>query len=316
VSEPDDYLFDPQAPVDPEVAALERALAPLRAAPGPWRGQPPLPTPARGPRRWPLWLGLAGAAAFVALWLTLGRGERLAPASPARQFVAGATDVEIPFGDVGAVTLGAGSELEFVHWRADQLLLRLVRGRLEARVAPPPRVVAGFFQVDTPMGRVVDQGCRYELVVHDARRAQVRVTEGAVTFAGAGRTVFVPAGATAAVVDGRLGTPSFVDSAPELRKAAGAYDRLAGTPDAKVVEERRVARERIAALVRVPRDSLVLWHLLADAGADAAADDAARALVEARLRALVGPPREDGAARHEPAVWLGFLREAVWTGGG
>ena len=48
MSERDDALFDPTLPPDPELAALERALLPLRWQPRPF--EPALLPPPRSPR--------------------------------------------------------------------------------------------------------------------------------------------------------------------------------------------------------------------------------------------------------------------------
>lgn len=304
MSERDDYLVDPAAPVDPEIAALERALAPLAYRPRTWRAMPSRPR-----RRSLPWL-LAAAALLIAgaAWWFAGGERPLEPFAAARTFIAANEALRIPLGDVAEITLRPGSELDFRHWRKDEMLFALKRGGLEARVAPPPKVVAGFFRMATPHGLVVDQGCRYELIVRDDGGAHVLVTEGAVTFAARDRTVFVPAGAMAEVGPDGPATPTFVDGAIELVRAVRKYDDLlaARAP----IDDRGITVKMVLAAARAPRDSLALWHLLRDPEPEFR-DAAERALVD-----LVGPPPGTKASRggYDPEDWLPFLRLSAWQG--
>ena len=307
MSERDDYLFDPKAAPDLAVQALERALAPLAWRDPPMRAAPAAPLPGRR-RGWP-WLLAAALVVGAVVFAVAQRDPGLQPEAPPRAYVAGAQALRIPLGDLAEITLRPGSELQFVHWRAAGALFALRRGSLEARVAPPPRVQAGFFRVDTPVGRVVDQGCRYELVLHDDGRAHVRVTEGGVTFEAGERTVFVPAGAGTMVDAAGPATPVFIDASVELRKAVREYDALRV---GKVGwDQRSTSVEQVLAAARAPRDSLVLWHLLRDA------EPEFRKVAEAHLADLVGPPDGGKTKRDTFDVeeWLAFLRLA-WQAGG
>jgi hypothetical protein len=69
------------------------------------------------PRRlWPWLLAAALLGITVALVATMGdRG--LHPDAPARSFVAKASELRIPLGDLAEITLRPGSEVKFVHWR-------------------------------------------------------------------------------------------------------------------------------------------------------------------------------------------------------
>jgi hypothetical protein len=246
-------------------------------------------------------LGVIGA-------LVATMGDRgLHPDAAARSFVAKAGELRITLGELAEITLRPGSELQFVHWRAKkQALFELKRGSLEAKVAPPPAVQAGFFCVDTPRGRVVDQGCRYELELRGDGQVHVRVTEGAVTFAGAGRTAFVPAGAEVVFTESGPQIPMFTDVSPELMKSVREYETvLAGKATFDV---RAQSVKMVLAASRVPRDSLVLWHLLSDP------DPELRKPVEDHLIDLAGSP--DGGKGKEqtfdPADWLPYLRLSAW----
>jgi len=307
MSERDDYLLDPKAPVDPAIAALENALRPVAWSGAPMRAMRP---PVAAPRRvWP-WL-LAGALLVGALApLFFDRERGLRPFAEARSFVAVDAPVRIPVSDLAEVTLRPGTRLDFLHWRKDELLFALSRGSIEARVAPPPKVAAGFFRVETKLGMVVDQGCRFVLEVRDDRSTTVTVTEGAIAFDGRDRSVFVPAGASADVDDGGVTTPVFADADRDLVKAVREFDILrqrGGSLDA-----RGESVKMVLGAVRTARDSLVLWHMLRDS------EPFVREVAEHRLLELVGPP-DGGATKRstfDPEEWLAHLRIGAWRSGG
>ncbi|HEX6811885.1 MAG TPA: FecR family protein [Planctomycetota bacterium] len=309
MSEHDDYLFDPKAAPDPQIEALERALAPLRWREAPLRDAAPQGMRRMPRRAWP-WL-LAAALLGVAVLLFAQREPGLHPDAEARSFVAKASELRIPLGDLAVITLRPGSELQFVHWREQkEALFQLTRGSLEAKVAPPPAVLPGFFRVDTRHGLVVDQGCHYVLELREHGDAYVRVTEGAVTFEARDGKVFVPAGAEVLVTAYGAHTPVFADATPELRKAVLEYDEVRFKK--ADYQTRSMTVKQVLAASRAPRDSLVLWHLLSDP------DPAFREPAEDHLRALVVPP--DGgkgkAQTFDPAEWLSHLRLHAWQPGG
>ena len=301
---PEDYLVDPQAPVDPEIAALEKALAPLAMRDMVWRE--PAPAAPRGRA------GSFVAAAFVLLGITIAfafvrRDAPLAPFAPQRTFVSGDRAITVPLGALAQIELRPNSELAFEQWQTDHVLFTLRRGSVAARVAPPPVVQPGFFRMDTLLGRVVDQGCRYELEVRDDGTVRVVVTEGAVTFETKERTVFVPAGAGAIVTARGLATPTFRDAAPDLVKATAEFDVARDT--AAALERRFMTLKMVLAAVHTKRDSLVLWHLLRDP------EPEIRKVAEAELVQLVegGPGgKTTKAGSADPEEWLAFLRIEVW----
>lgn len=306
MNERDDYLFDPASAPDPDVAALEQALAPLR-----WKHAPRADDEApRAPRRRRRpWFVLIAAAAGLALFVLLrkdgGTGDLLRPDAEPRQFVAGKAPLVIPLGELAEITLRPGSELAFVHWRPDQALFALAYGGLEAKVAPPPKVQPEFFAVDTPLGRVIDQGCRFTLELLEHERAVVQVSEGAVMFAGRAQKVFVPAGAAVRVQKGGPGTPCFSDAPEELQKALQEYDFAR---DSTERDKRTETAKMVFAAARRRADSLVLWHMLSDR--ELIIRDAA----EANLIELVGAP-DRGKTKQgtfEPEEWLAFLRLEAW----
>jgi hypothetical protein len=296
----DDYLFDPAEPPDPEIAALERALAPLRRREVRWREAPP--PPAR--RRWPWFAAIAAAAllAAVVVWWARGDADALRRGAPVRTFVAKG-EQRIQLGDLAEITLRPGSELTFEHWREDQALFTLARGGLQARVEPPPKVPPQFFVVATPLGRVVDQGCRFTLDLVADGTALLAVHDGAVTFTVGERTAWVPGGASTRVDAAGPSVPLFDDANAELKKAVRLYEETLAKAD---VEARGGAIKHVLAACRAPRDTLVLWHLLRDP------EPMYREVVERHLLDTVGAPPFGVQDSYDPEEWLAFLRQKAW----
>jgi hypothetical protein len=96
----------------------------------------------------------------------------------------------------------------------------------------------------------------------------------------------------------------FTDTRPELHKAVRRFD-LAAMSKGGDLDERRKLLKELLSLVSVPRDSLVLWHLLLDA------DSVVRTAAEDHLRDLVEPPpgKQESFTAEE---WLAHLRLAAW----
>lgn len=306
---PSDALWDPRVD-DAEVRALERALAPRRWREVPFAAISPSLAPAAPARRWRPWATVLAALLLFAAaitWLATGSTpEPLRAGGAPRKFVAAAAPLAVPLGELAEVTLAPGSLLEFVHWRADEARFVLHRGAIDVRVAPPPAVAPGFFTVDTPLGRVVDQGCRYRLELRDDGRESVVVTEGAVTFARGERSVFVPVGAAVDLVSAGPRTPCFVDADSDLRSLVAMWDdaRELGEPR----ERRREILQKLRFVARAPRDTLVLWHLLRDDEPEFAA------LAEERLIELAGTPfpTKEPKPTFDAEQWLAFLRVGAW----
>lgn len=311
MSERDEYLWQRGGEADQAVQQLEQLLSVL-AHDGRVLPLEVLPTQPARPvvrRRWP-WVVLAAAAAVALVWWLWRPDPALQPGAPARTFVATDGKLVVPLGEVAEITLAPGSTLHFEHWQQDQALFRLERGTMLARVAPPPAVAPDFFLVDTALGRVTDKGCQYELRVGDDGSNHIRVTQGAVTFAFAQRTVFVPAGAnTLVTASSGPSTPMFADAAAELQKAVRMFDEVAAKGGADL---RRKAVFQVTEACHVPRDSLVLFHLLYDD------DPEVRDRAEAALVDLVGPPLPDPSkVQHwDPEIWLAFLRLGPWMQAG
>lgn len=232
-----DYLWDPSAPVDEEVAAVERALAPLRfegtelpdLGSARWSGNPKH-------RRW-----MAAAVAAVALsgvlaalvihrwswpagraWpiataaglpdrLEVGRPLRLGPAQRARVSVA----------RIGAMEVEPGSEITLRSTASNRHRVVLTQGVVRVRVWAPP----GTVTFKTPAGDLVDLGCAFRLAVDPQGRAHVSVESGWVELEGAEGESLVPAGASSTMaVDERPRAPVFDDAAPAFREGVRALE--------------------------------------------------------------------------------------------
>jgi len=309
VTRRDDHLWDRTGEPDPDIERLEQVLAPLAHD----RRELPLdllPTqrPAPAPRRWPWLLAAAlllcaGGAAWLLYEPALAEGD--AP----RPFAALETPRTIELGDLATLTLQPGSEVRFEHWRKDEALFSLQKGGLEAHVQPT--VKPRFFQIATALGRVVDQGCRFELSLDAQDRAHVRVTEGAVTFEFPQRTVFVPAGASTIVLaNSGPSTPLFDDCSAELRKTVREVDEFVekSLTMKDGADLRRKGVAMVAMACKVPRDSLPLWHMLFDT------DETVRGEAEQALLDLVGPVGggKSKEMHWEPDEWLSDLRLRCW----
>jgi hypothetical protein len=305
-----DYLWDPAAAADPEIARLERALAPLahRGEVPAWPAGPRrLDGPSAGRRlprfRWPMALAALAAVLLIAVgagaWLALrseaweveilagepridGRpvdeGGRLRPGGRLATGAAGRARLALLL--VGEVDVEPGSEVALLRSRPDAQRFRLLNGTLRARIWAPPRV----FQVDTPAVRAVDLGCVYELTVDRAGDGRLAVESGWVALVDGERESFVPAGAWAAIDAARgSGIPLWDDAPAALRRAVARLERE------RDLALRRPALAQALAAARQP-DALTVWHLLARAA------PAERAAVADRLAELAPPPPAAGRA--------------------
>lgn len=259
MSEPGDerYLFDGEAPADPEIARLEGLLARYRHVP---------PAPAAAPPRAflvrPRWIQMAlcAAALFVAVmlavrlagpargaWRVRGGDDGAAWLERGEWLLAGASGAQLEVPELGVVELRPGARVRLDDEGAERHALYLERGAVRARITAEPRA----FQIGTPSGLSIDLGCLYDLEVDGDGVAHLYVETGEVAFEAEGRTVFVPAGYATRSVPGRgplvpvdvlagLGVEELVRRV-EDSAAAGADDL-----------------EQVAAI----NDSVVLYHLL------------------------------------------------------
>jgi hypothetical protein len=313
----DRYLWDKSGEVDPEIEALERALAPLAHRGGPLR-----PETRRPRRRWPLLLAAAAAlaVAFVT-WQARPPSpawdvERLAgaprvgarPLTAAGRLAVGqtletdaASRARVSVSDIGRVDVEPNTRMRLVGTSPKEHRLALDRGAIHAVVSAPPRL----FLVETPAALAVDLGCAYTLEVDPAGGGLLRVTAGFVSLERGARSSYVPAGAVCRMRPSGPGTPWFADASAALQAALDAFDFAGDTPPAL---DAVLARTR-------PEDSLTLWHLLIRAQPED------RGRVYDRLARILAPPAgvtRDGL-RHADAAMLASWRdvlEPLWAAQG
>jgi len=240
----DDYLFDRSGPPDPDVAKLEKLLAPLRH-------DAPLDELRMRRRRRTPWfvLGVALAAAaglviYFALPATssacrggagfaftgVGGDVSCGGAQVARgvlpvgvQLDTGAHEASLTIADIGTAQLGKQTRVRLERTDRERHQLALERGRMHAKVVAPPRL----FAVSTKHTEVVDLGCEYTIDIDDVGAGSICVATGLVELATKSRaSVVVPEGACATILAGqRPGLPHARDARAELVAAVDAYDR-------------------------------------------------------------------------------------------
>jgi hypothetical protein len=279
----DDYLFTKQGAPDPEVEALERALAPLRYSGANKFAESAAPvhdpsaklgsrTRTRARARALVGVALAVAAAALAM-IALRKPE--APHANAASFevvrergapqLAGTsfadsgsmgvgswleTDkdsrAKIQIADIGTVRVAPDSKVKLVRTSANEHRLALERGRIDAVVTAPPRL----FVVDTPAGTAVDLGCAYHLTVEPDGSTMLHVDTGQVALEGEGHEAWVPASAQCRTRKGKgPGTPVWTDSPSAFIAALEAYDQKG---------------DNLADVLRLADtpETLSLWHML------------------------------------------------------
>ncbi len=312
-----DYLWDRTGSPDPEVARLERLLAPL-ALPV---GADPAPILARARRaRWVrrgAWAAVA-AAALVALlvpWPSrpawdvdrVDGAPRIGAAvlaSKGRWRVGDWLETDafsrarVRVGEIGEVVVDPRTRVRLLNADEREHRLALKHGVLHASVSAPPRL----FLVETPAALAADLGCAYTISVRPDGHGSIRVTAGAVSLEGK-TEAYVPAGASCTLQPNLgPGIPAFADAPAALREALSRFE--AG--------EAAALSELLANIAR-PRDTLTLWHLLPRAA------DPARAEVFDRLQALApgGPDRARTLALEPAALeaWRTHLQSVWWVGG-
>ena len=259
----DDYLWDRSGPPDPEIARLEKTLAPLRYR---MASQPAWDRPAAIPRRNLWWMAAAASVLMaVSAWQLnvlpaaptgwqiahMEGAARLGSQSAAVSMALGAGQIlrTGPAGDltleadaVGRLDIGPDSALRAASSRS----VDLQRGRLHAYIWARPRE----FVVNTPSAQAVDLGCEYTLTVNSTGDGLVRVSMGWVAFQAGDYEAFIPAGAECVTRrHGGPGIPYFEDAGDSFRQALTAFEAGDESALSAVLSNAR------------PRDGLTLWHL-------------------------------------------------------
>lgn len=285
-SESDDYLWDPNAPADAEVARLERAVAGHRFEPerAPLR-RDLLVTPKK---RWGLAAGavaaalvltVLGGAAYRFSWpqgrawpmtvtgradaaggaLTPGENLRLGPGQQARIAVA----------RIGVLDALSGTDLTLRATASNRHRLALTGGEVRVRVWAP----AMSLSITTPAGEVVDMGCAFRLSVSPDGATSVVVESGWVLLSNTAGESLVPAGASSQMWPGRPpSVPIFDDASPRFHRGSRLLEEASGEPSLEFLADAR------------PRDVLTLLWL-----ATVAPSEARLPLVE-RAAQLAPPP--------------------------
>jgi ferric-dicitrate binding protein FerR (iron transport regulator) len=228
----DEYLCDPGAPPQDEVADLERSLAPLRFPVETRRLHLP---PRVAPRRWLRPLGATSALAATVVLLaiglrawfwswpderawkivgaaagqprSLGEGERLDSAPGER--------VTVRVARIGHLYLAPDSAVRLLDTGGVRHRLAVERGSLSIAIWAPPFSVS----LETSAGTVADLGCAFELSVEGDVTA-VRVASGWVHLENAAGEVLVPQGAESRMSRGRrAAVPVFTDAAEAFARA-------------------------------------------------------------------------------------------------
>jgi hypothetical protein len=246
------YLWDPDAPADPEVVDTERALQSLRfdAASRPLiLATATLPAP----RRRVLWrvgvamaasvLVIAGVAGFLLWRLAWPEGRpwsvtwqsveaaTTAPKLEVNRPLRGAdtTGAHVEIARLGSMEVQPGTDLTLNDTRSRHHRLQMNRGTIDVRVWAPPGVVA----VHTPAGDVIDLGCVFRLVVDDSG-SHVNVQTGWVQLENFYGETLLPAGASSSMAPNRRPlVPLYDDATPRFRDGVRAIE-TATTDDARL----------------------------------------------------------------------------------
>lgn len=254
-----DYLWDPETPVDPEVEAIERQLAPFRfdpaASPLGMLQAPRARVSRFAPRRVVVRLALAAAllmavgSGYLAWRLTWPDGR--AWSVDATSGSAGATlqvgetlvvpesgQARVDIARIGTMRVDGGGSVALRATGGLRHRLRMDRGTVRVRIWAPPMAVV----VDTPSGKVIDVGCEFLLTVTDAESA-VQVLSGWVQLDNEVAESLVPEGAVSVMSPGRApGVPVYEDAAGAFHDAVRALEAGDGEPAAR--DAARLARKR------------------------------------------------------------------------
>jgi len=292
------YLWDPAAPADPEVRALEEALASARF--DSTRRPLSLPrTSSRNPRRLRIAVALAAAAVLLmAVGLTTYWSWRwswtpgaawtaeidnttdhrpvktsLAVDQPLRLTRTSSARVDIA--RIGTMRVAPDSALTLAETTSSRHRVRLDRGSASVRIWAPP----GMFAVRTPAGTIRDLGCIFDLSVDDEGTTRVRVDTGWIQMDNDYGESLIPAGAAAEMRPlTRPGVPIYRDASDVFAAAVRAAQDGGDT----------VARRELDTIVHTARRRDVLTLLMF---ANVSATDMKRVLL-ARAAELWPPPAD------------------------
>jgi hypothetical protein len=286
----DDYLWEPTAPVDAEIARLERALARYRFDPDrvPIRRHLLL---ARK-RRWGVLVGAVAAGLAVVVLGTAGyrwswpQGHAwpmtmTGADNAVRALVPGESlrlgqgeQARIAVARIGVLEALSGADLMLRATASNNHRLALAGGVVRVRVWAPPSSVS----ITTPAGEVVDLGCAFRLSVSPDGLTSVAVESGWVLLSNVAGESLVPAGASSQMSPGLPPlVPVFDDATPSFRRGSRLLEQaMLALPTAETSLD-------FLADARTKDVLTLLWL------AKEASSDARLALVE-RAAQLVPPP--------------------------
>ncbi len=263
------YLWDPAAPEEPGVKAIEQHLLPLRfdAAARPFKtdgGRDFRPAESPGLNVW--WKLLAAAAVIVIVtgvgfsqWRFAWPSGRAwiitsASASAPSRLEVGAT-LSVPVSEeaivnvarIGTMRIGGGSQVTLRSTQGSRHRLRMDTGDVNVRVWAPPGSVA----IQTPTGEVIDLGCEFDLHVEaDVSRVQVR--SGWVQIDNGVGESLIPAGASGEMRRDRVpGVPIFTSASSVFRTAVRQIERSSDEASLRTILEQARVEDVLTLLMLV-----------------------------------------------------------------
>ncbi|MBC8164860.1 MAG: FecR domain-containing protein [Bryobacteraceae bacterium] len=208
-----------------------------------------------------------------------------------------ASRARIVVGKIGSVEVQPDTRLRIVSTSESGHRLALQNGRITATISAPPRL----FFVETPAATAVDLGCEFQMQCDRTGNGILKVSAGWVSLEWKGRESLVPAGASCRIYSGSgPGTPWFDDAPAGLVQALEQFDLNRS-------QERLLPSVIAGARIR---DTLTLWHLLSQVGADY------RATIFDRMAALAPPPSgvsRDAVLNLDSTSLKRWREELAWT---
>ncbi len=262
-----DYLWDPAAPADPAVRAIEEQLRPLRFN----SSAHPLKLSARTPQRRVtamVWKLAAAAAIVIATGVGFsqwrfswpaGRAWNVSGQSTASSQLAVGATLDVPsegqalvdVARIGTMRVAGGSRVTLRSTQGIRHRLRMETGQVHVRVWAPPGSVA--FQ--TPTGEVIDLGCEFDLQV-DADVSRLRVRSGWVQMDNTLGESLIPAGASGEMRRDLLpSVPVFDSASPSFRAAVRQLERSGDEPSLRTVIETARVGDVLTLLMLIDRHS-------------------------------------------------------------
>lgn len=262
MSEHDDPLWNPDAPADADLAAIQRQLAPLG-----WRTRhrdvPRIPARRRRPGRWLGWAAAASVALLVASALQFRLAWREGDAWSVTQEEAGQATAwhwqpgesfatapgqtaSVAVARIGRLELSPDTRVRLLRTGPGRHRVALEHGHVRARIWAPP----GFFGIATGAAEVVDLGCDFDVWRDADGSGRLQVRSGWVSYRVGDQDVLVPEGHGLDIADDVASTPLRLDATAGLRRAVQALD---AAQDAAARDE--VLAPLADAVARSARDS-------------------------------------------------------------